>query len=265
MAPASNSAGKIFGVTLIIEDVTYSKESEDLIVKQNDDLRKANQELDKFVYSVSHDLRSPIANVMGLTTIIDACEKLEEVQEYSAMIERTMHRMDDFIHNILDYSRNNRLEVNSEELDLHELVEELILDHYHIEGMKSIDFKNLVAKGFIMNSDGQRIRIILGNLLSNAIKYHDPKKEAPTIEIEAERKDQTVELKVRDNGQGIDQAHLPKLFEMFYTANIRAEGSGIGLYILQDAVHLLGGKVEVNSELGQGTEFIILLPEREEI
>ncbi len=260
LAPAYGEDAEVAGISAIVEDITKNKNAENLIIRQNRELKKANRELDKFVYSVSHDLRSPIANVMGLATIIEDCETIEEVKEFSAMINSTMQRMDQFIHNILDYSRNNRLEIMDNEVSINELVEEVVQDYQHIDAVKNIQVTVCVDSDLTLKTDRQRLSIILNNLVSNAVKYHDPAKKRRFVRITAKMEDGFLFIRVCDNGQGIEEKHMPNLFKMFYTANLRAQGSGIGLYILKDAVTQLNGKINVRSRSGEGTDFSILLP-----
>lgn len=261
-SPAINEEGEIFGVTLIIADITKRKESENTILKQNTELKKANQELDKFVYSVSHDLRSPLSSVMGLSGLIKLSEDVVEMKQYNELINDSMIRMDSFIRNILDYSKNNRTEVVHEEVNVEMLLDDVIDNHKYIEGSSDITFRKNVNGLKVIEADGPRLRIVMNNLVSNAIKYHDPEKTDRYIEIIVRRRTNGwVQIKVKDNGQGIESQHLPDLFNMFYTANLRSSGSGIGLYILKDAINAMGGDIKVKSKLGEGSEFIINLPQ----
>ena len=148
-----------------------------------------------------------------------------------------------------------------EKINCRELVEELLEDFgFYNEGARDIDFRVDIAAGHYLISDRQRLKIILNNLISNAIKYHDPGKDERYIEVALRSNAGSSLLSVRDNGQGVKEEHQKHLFEMFYTANLRAEGSGIGLYILKEAVDQLKGTVSLHSEEGQGTEFQINLP-----
>ena len=102
--------------------------------------------------------------------------------------------------------------------------------------------------------------IVISNLLSNAIKYHDSSKENQFVEIATWADEENYYVMVKDNGVGIAKKHQENLFNMFYTANEKAKGSGIGLFILKDAMDILKGKVSIESEFGEGTEFTISLP-----
>ena len=120
-------------------------------------------------------------------------------------------------------------------------------------------FENRAPEPFI--SDATRIRIILNNLISNAIKFHWLEGERkPYVRIALSMAGESYQILVEDNGRGIGEPHLQRIFEMFYRATDEAQGSGLGLYILKEAVGKLGGTVEAKSEVDKGTAFIILLP-----
>ncbi len=258
-APAKNKIGKPFGVTLIVENITKDKQTEALILKQNERLTKTNEELDKFIYSVSHDLRSPVSSVIGITTLIDLTDNVNELKEYGQLIHGSMQRMDDFIRNVLDYSKNARIHINTEEVDFQELIKNIITDHSYMRETGKIDVRHNIECSSLI-TDRQRLSIIISNLLSNAIKYHDSSKEEQFIEISTSCDETYFMLSIKDNGLGIKEEHQSNLFEMFYTANSKAQGSGIGLYILSDTVKILGGEVSFTSKYGEGTEFIVKLP-----
>lgn len=258
-APAINEQEKVFGVTLIIENITKDKESEELILEQNKRLTKTNKELDKFIYSVSHDLRSPVSSVMGVTTLIGLTDDVDEIKEYNQLISGSMQRMDDFIRNILDYSRNARIQVLNEEVDIAELINGIVTDHSYMREIGDIEVLKEVSSDKIV-TDRQRLSIVLSNLVSNAIKYHDSEKENQFIKLTAFSEEDCFRIIVKDNGLGIKEEHLPKLFDMFYTVSSKAKGSGIGLYILKDTISILQGEISVHSEYGKGTEFHVTLP-----
>lgn len=259
LSPAVSRRNNIFGVTVVIEDITADKEAEELILKQNNTLEKSNKELDKFIYSVSHDLRSPVASVLGLTTLIDFEDDVEEIKNYNELIKGSMHRMDAFIKNILDYSRSSRTEPRIEEIDLIELVSDIISDHRYISQIGKIEIsKELeITK---LKTDRQRLSVVLSNLISNAIKYHDDNKENQYIKIRSVAGDEQLSLIVEDNGLGIEKEHLERLFDMYYTVEKGKKGSGIGLFILKDTINVLGGEVSVDSAAGEGSTFTITLP-----
>jgi signal transduction histidine kinase len=111
-----------------------------------------------------------------------------------------------------------------------------------------------------LRSDATRVRIVLANLLSNAFKYSKPAKENAFIKIGSIRTPTHIEIAIHDNGTGIDQQYLPKIFDMFFQANDNSEGSGLGLYIVKETLEKIQGEIRVQSEVGKGTEFVITLP-----
>ena len=109
-------------------------------------------------------------------------------------------------------------------------------------------------------ADYYRVSVILNNLISNAIKYHDQNKENPFLHIDVSVAEERVLMKFEDNGIGIDKQLLPKIFNMFFRATTAKDGSGLGLYIVKEAVEKLQAKIEIQSELGVGTSFLLRIP-----
>ena len=100
----------------------------------------------------------------------------------------------------------------------------------------------------------------MNNLISNALRYHDKSQDNPYVKIIAKATEAEAQVAVEDNGQGIDEKHLEHIFTLFYRANKTTEGSGIGLYIVKEALEKLGGKISVTSKLSAGTKFTITIP-----
>ena len=238
---------------------------EDLIIKENiaqqknAELQKVNAELDRFVYSVSHDLRSPLSSILGLINIAKHADSTTEVNEILEMIRGRVSAQDNFIRDIMDYSRNARTEPTLEPIVLLDLVDEVIEAlRFNIHADK-IEFLRTIDSGLTINSDRIRLSIILSNLIGNAIKYHDFSKKKPFIEIGY--KTNPPELFVRDNGLGMSADQREKIFNMFYRGSDRSTGSGLGLFITREAVTRLQGTIEVETRSGEGSTFHVFLPE----
>ncbi len=223
----------------------------------NEQLTKLNAEMDGVVYRVSHDLRSPIASVLGLMGLARLEKRPEEIQAYMDMQEKTLRRMDLLIQDIIDYTQNNNTELKCESVNFHMLIEEIITDHSHLENADKITKTIDVNQPCVFYSDAKRLSMILMNLISNAIRYHNLHQEKPFIHVKVDVNPQTATIVINDNGQGISQEHLDKIFEMFYRANYATKGSGLGLYIVKEAVEKLGGTIKVESAIGEGTTFTI--------
>lgn len=178
--------GKVKEVVGSSVDISEIKIKDRLLIEQNEELQKLNHALDRFVYSSSHDLRAPIASCLGLIDIARNENNVEVIHKYLDLKEKSLKRLDNFIGDILDYSRNNRLPVKKESINLRELVHEVFENYSYTKQFKDIT-KEIIIEGDIdFVSDRYRLSVVFNNLLSNAIRYYHPYKDAPYIKIEAE-------------------------------------------------------------------------------
>lgn len=227
--------------------------------KRNRELKKVNSELDKFVYSASHDLRAPLASVLGLVAIARLDDGSER-NNHLNLIEKSIQKLDGFISDIIDFSRNARLEIIKEEINFEKLIHDVMDDlKYLDDSSKILRMVNITGQGSFY-TDPRRLKIILSNLISNAFKYHTPKKENPFIEVRVDRSPRQVVIQVIDNGLGIGEQHLDNIFKMFYRGHETTKGSGLGLYIVKETVEKIEGTIQVSSTPGEGSTFTITLP-----
>lgn len=222
-------------------------------------LTKINEELDRFVYSASHDLRAPLLSVKGLTNLVRYEKINANVVDYIGKIEGRVNDLDRFIAEIIDHSRNSRLEVVKERFPLEPLVDEVIEKLRYMDKMGDIEFMKKMDLEKVF-SDRVRLNIILSNLLANAIKYSDPQKVKKWIKIRLYGHKKLTVIEVSDNGIGIEREHIPSVYNMFFRADKSSSGSGLGLYIVKEMIEKLGGDIFVESEFGSGTSFKVILP-----
>jgi signal transduction histidine kinase len=227
--------------------------------EKNMELEKVNEELDRFVYSVSHDLRSPLSSILGLINIARLSHSREELDNILNMMQGRVQAQDHFISEIIDYSRNARTEVHTEPIALRNLVEDIAASLKFNDHANRIDFRILIPEDHILFSDPVRVKVIFSNLIGNAIKYHDLRKPDPFIAVGVRTDDAC--YFVQDNGVGIAREHQQKIFNMFYRGSDRSGGSGLGLFITREAVTRLGGSINVHSTPGEGSSFTICLPD----
>jgi signal transduction histidine kinase/ligand-binding sensor domain-containing protein len=229
--------------------------------KANEELVVRNTELDRFVYSASHDLSAPLKSILGLIRVAKLDEPSDVQRQYLDMMERSVFKLEEFIEEVVTYSRNTRMPLRFEQIAFGAFVQNLLQDHEYSPNYGDIQFIVDDNLADVMISDITRLKIILNNLLSNAIKFHwIDNGRSPYVKISLSREGDNYCLRVKDNGKGIGEEHLKRIFEMFYRATDYAQGSGLGLYILKEAVLKLGGTVEAVSVPEDGTEFIIMLP-----
>ncbi|MBX2901837.1 MAG: HAMP domain-containing histidine kinase [Cyclobacteriaceae bacterium] len=249
---------------LVLANNYYSEQSlrnkELQLRNQNIQLVKANTELDRFVYSASHDLRAPLSSIAGIIHLTTKTENTEELKMYLHMIQDRVGVLDKFITDIIQYSRNTRQEAVRETLDLAQVVNEVLDGLRFNEGVHRIEFKTGIPSGTKISTDPVRLRIVLNNLVSNAVRYHDKTKENQFIEINFRSGNPHLEISVKDNGQGIRPEHIEKIFDMFYKTSSGSGGSGLGLYIAREAALRMGASISVRSVYGQGSTFCLLLP-----
>jgi signal transduction histidine kinase len=245
-------------------------ENSDLISRQlerikisEQELLKANSELDKFVYSVSHDLRSPLLSIKGLLSLVVAKPELDsKVSEYITMAQKSVSRLDETIAEILEYSRNSRLNLNFESFDVREMVGQIFESHRFIVE-EGFDFKMDISGDSNIHSDRARMHTLLRNLIGNAVKYRRPGEDNQYVQFSLNRIDGKIIMNVKDNGEGIPEYVKPKVFEMFYRGSTTGAGTGLGLYICKQIVEKLDGTIELESEEKKGASFTVTMPDVE--
>jgi len=229
---------------------------------QKDALMKVNFELDKFVYSVSHDLRAPLSSMKGVIEISEEETKDPLLIENFGFLKGSVKKLDDFIQDILEYSRNSRMEIKKQDINFKEMLEDITnnLKHMSSNNARQVDIKFEVNNRQSFISDKSRVSILLNNLISNAIRYQNPETDNPFVDVKINMSDTETGIIVKDNGIGISKENQQKIFDMFYRVSENSVGSGLGLYLVKEIVDKLEGKIEIESEQGKGTSFIVHLP-----
>ena len=240
---------------IMVKRLVISKKE---IEEKNENLILVNHELDRFVYSASHDLRSPITSLKGLIEITQLEDDIHQIRDYLTLMHKSLTKQDQFIVDIIDYSKNKRKQVVIEPVSLKELFDEIISQLMHIENANKIKFKKELLVD-IIQSDDLRLRIIISNLLSNAIKYADVNKPEMFISIKTYTDEGCDKIEITDNGIGIKDEFKDSIFEMYFGTN-KNKGSGLGLYIAKEAVENIKGSISVFSENTVGSKFIVAIP-----
>jgi len=249
-------------------------------------LTRANEEIQRFAYIVSHDLRAPLVNVMGYTSELQAAGKAleaqiaaveekspkllqpeamtavrEDVPEAIAFIRASTEKMDRLINAILRLSRDGRRALHPERLDLKALAEQAAKAVHHQTDAQGAEIE--VGDLPVVDSDRLTVEQLVGNLIDNAVKYLDPVRPG-RIRVEGHvRADGMVQIDVIDNGRGIAERDLERIFELFRRAGKQDRpGEGLGLAFVRNGARRLGGDVQVKSVAGEGSTFSLILPRR---
>ncbi|GIV32602.1 MAG: hybrid sensor histidine kinase/response regulator [Chitinophagales bacterium] len=243
---------------LAINNALQLYHAQNEIKRRNIELQKAYEELEKFVYYASHDMRAPLASVLGIVKLA----KMESSSsgQYLDMIEMTVKKLDVLLQNIISYYRNAKSDNAVEEINLEKFLQESVERHAYLDDAQHIRFTIDVKQEKPLNTDPVRLGIVLNNLISNAIRYQREDARDKMVRLSAHVQNGHAIIEVEDNGIGINPELQDKIFTMFYRSAQKKSGSGIGLYIVQDAVKKLNGKVEVTSRPGEGSKFTIIIP-----
>jgi PAS domain S-box-containing protein len=243
---------KTIGIFGVYVDITEQKKIEK-------ELKIRNTELDNFVYKVSHDLRAPLSSILGLVNLANMPGNDDNPGTYITLIGRKVEQLDHFISDVLSHSKNLKQDVTIERVDVKQIVANTFTDLSYLRNAELIH-KEIDIQGSSFFSDRWRLAEIFRNLISNAIKYRRMDIDRPIVKVTVRITDQEADITFSDNGIGIEPDKLLNIFEMFYRASTQSDGSGLGLYIVKNAVEKLGGQIDVFSKPLQGTEFKIILP-----
>lgn len=253
LSPISTDDGLL--VSASVRDITDRK------ILENS-LRKTNEELEAFSYSVSHDLRAPLRAIIGYTTILEeeyTGQLDEEARRITQVIRHNTLRMGHLIDDLLTFSRLGRQELQKIPVNTHALVQEIIEDIISKPGYRAAEWK--VASLPVVMADLNTLRQVWVNLISNAVKYSS-KKQQPEIQIGCKLSNGEYIFSVFDNGVGFDNKYQHKLFRVFQRlhGHDEFEGTGVGLALCERIIFRHGGRIWAEGEKDKGARFYFSLP-----
>jgi signal transduction histidine kinase len=229
---------------------------------QNEELVKVNQEMDSFIYSVSHNLRAPLMSVLGLVDLAsrEDMDRGSYFQEYFSMMNHSISKLDDTLKEILDYSRNSRQQIVHQKIDFRKVVEDSLERLKYLEGFEIMQTNITIKADGAFYSDEYRLTVVMNNLISNAVNYKDNAKEKCILNISVLITKEKAVINVEDNGIGIPEEFQSKIFNMFFRGTVKSKGAGLGLYIVRETIGKLNGHIEIHSQYGKGTRVELTLP-----
>jgi PAS domain S-box-containing protein len=261
VSPIKDADGSIDRLLAVSRDITERKLAERRQAQLLEQLEKTNQELKDFAYIVSHDLKAPLRGIKTLAEWIttDYADKFDDNgKEQINLLTGRVDRMHNLIDGILQYSRVGRAEEEKVVVNLNELATEAI-DMIAPPENITITIENELPT---VECGQTRIMQVFQNLLSNAVKYMD--KPKGQIKVGCVEEDGFWKFSVADNGPGIEEKYFEKIFQLFQTLAPRdeSESTGIGLTVIKKIVEMYGGKIWVQSKVGEGSTFFFTLPKR---
>jgi len=242
----------IWGVVVVLNDITQ--------IKRLEKMRK------EFVANVSHELRTPLTSIQGFIETLKegAIDDPEKTQHFLEIIEKQSNRLNNLVEDILKLSKieSQEIVVNLQPTNLKELLDKVMAEFKEKIILKKMQISTNISPQFpLLKVDPEQIELVLRNLLDNAIKYTPEKGEISISFLEREK---DIYLEITDNGIGISQEHLPRIFERFYRVNKDRSrdlgGTGLGLAIVKHVVQVHKGTIGVDSHPGKGAKFFIILP-----
>ncbi len=232
-----------------------------MLEDERERLNKTNRELDSFLYSTSHDLRAPIASILGLANLARLEMTEKKGLELVGMMEERVKKLDDVISDILNLSKSKNATVKMEMISFDQLIDDVVADLKFAKNAHSIRLIYDRSPQNTIVSDVGLLKTVIGNLFSNSVKYHRITQQDPFIKVLFRIQNKSVIIELEDNGQGIRAESVSRIFDMFYRASTESNGTGLGLYIVKEALNKLNGRIEVRSKVNVGTTFVITLPQ----
>ena len=246
----------------VARDISKRKQSEEEIKEKNAQLVRINNDLDNFIYTASHDLKAPISNIEALLqallrTLPPENLSLERPKRITSMMQESVERFKKTIANLTEVVKlQKENSVEAVMVELPKVINDVRLDLEQMIQSAGAEIEVDVADCPTIHFSEKNLRSVVYNLLSNAIKYRAPER-VPRVQITCKSTSEYQVLSVKDNGLGMEPRRIDQLFTMFKRFHSHVEGTGIGLYMVKKMVENAGGRIKVESQLGEGTTFLV--------
>jgi signal transduction histidine kinase len=246
------------GFIFILEDKTENMHFSEEITKQNLALNQINHELDKFLYSVSHNIRGPIASLEGLLKVIEISD-VQTVNELKHHLRLNLRLLNGFVSDINNVATNIHTHVNYQEINLRDILEQTLLfvdDIYEVKPNVNLE----IPASYTIKTDANRLGMVIKCLLKNSFQYRDQRKNDFKIDFKVKQNEDFHLLEIMDNGIGIPDKVMPHIFDMFYRGTELSSGNGMGLYNSREILKKIGGTMNIESKDREWTKVKIYLP-----
>ncbi len=253
LSPYDENDERTHSIIGTITDITALKEVEH-------QLKERNEQMDLFLYKATHDLKGPLASVKGILNIAEQTCQQPEIEQYIQMALTSTDKLDQALVDLLHVTRLNKAELIIEEVNCHELVEEILFSLQHMPESRNVHFEVEILLKEQFHTDKNTLTTILQNLIVNAIKYKREENYQHIVFVGIKKYGRGIKLEVRDNGEGIRPEIQEKVFNMFYRGNKKSKGTGLGLYIVRQGIDKLKGELDLKSKPGNGTIFMLYIP-----
>ncbi|MEB2781954.1 hybrid sensor histidine kinase/response regulator [Algoriphagus sp. C2-6-M1] len=223
-------------------------------------LKKLHSEMNQFVYSLSHELRGPLMSISGVSKLAKMELKDPGAAEYFDMIDSATGKLDDFIYKMLDFYRSTKIDNKISEINFKDVVAQQLEAYKAKFDIDHIKVEIQINQPRVFYSDDAKIRVILNNLFSNSVQFQKGDQGDNRINLLIDVAESEATITLSDNGIGIQEKNHLDIFNLFSRATQKNVGTGLGLYMVKEAVEQMGGKVDLESIFGEGTTFKVTLP-----
>jgi len=249
-------------IQMAIEEAYKFYVSTHLLERRNAELLVAYEELGKFAYSVTHDIKGPLLSALGAIDVASSIDDIFEMRAILEMMDTSLKKLDIYIKSIHNYYSLKRGQLTFEAIQFDKIINDMV-DLFRLAGVtEQVRFEVDIEQIGSFYSDAVTISVVINNLISNAVKYQKISNIDKYVGIAIRANEQQAQIVVKDNGIGIDAKYIGQIYNMFYRATDQDSGAGFGLYNVKEAIHKLNGSIEVLSELNEGTTFIVKLPSK---
>ncbi|SFS48623.1 hybrid sensor histidine kinase/response regulator [Sphingobacterium wenxiniae] len=245
-----------------IEEANKFYIASSLLAVRNEELQRAYDELDKFAYSVSHDLRDPLTGILSAIQLSSKFDEIEKVRELLFLMDGSVRMLDAYIDSLRDYYLLRRGELTLSTIDFNELMDNIRQFYTVYIQNNDVAFNIDVNQQEVFQGDKAVIELILHNLLSNAFKYQRKHADNKMVNLSVDVKEGYLHIEISDTGIGISPEYIDDIFKLFFRGSDQATGMGFGLYNVQSALLKVQGTIEVDSLPDVGTHFKIKIPSK---
>ncbi|MEX0967994.1 MAG: PAS domain-containing sensor histidine kinase [Bacteroidia bacterium] len=248
----------ITGTVHIAKDISLIKKTEKMLKSKND-------ALNTFVYKASHDLRGPLASMMGLVDLVKDEQSPDIKDHYIELIGRSAEKLNLVLTDLMEFTMISYSSLQLSKIDFRGLIEDIVSSLQHLPEFKATRIDLVENQTRSIKNDTKILRSILQNLIDNGVKYRNPDSEQSWVKISISDHTKGVVIDIMDNGKGMTEEVSSQVFNMFYRGDTGSKGSGLGLFIVQSSVEKLQGQISLVSSFGKGSTFSVFIPDLSDI
>jgi signal transduction histidine kinase len=224
------------------------------------ELAKAKNVIDKFLYGCSHTMRGPLKSISGLIKLLQNQEASEDPHKHLELIQKTVNKMETMLNDLEQFLVNSRRDLVIESVSMSKTIDAILARYNKDSERLRIRFSKNIVQAVPLFTDLERLNLILVQLVSNALVFNDPEKTDKYIDIFVRVNQNGCHIKVLDNGIGMSSEIQKSIFQLFFRGAQQSQGAGIGLYVVNEVLRKMGGSITVNSEEGCGSSFFVWIP-----